>query len=336
MITIDNFAFCFFSNNIDIIIEQEKELTKLSPKYQIERWYRHERGDGRYMSFSQMVNDAIDDTDSEFMIFCNPKTNFVADDIETIIHKLSNGYCFASVVNFGFFGFSKELIRRIGMMDETFINGEWEDIDMAVRLNLFGKAVFNKYDYNKYDTTLSTVINLKTITKPIFFNKYNIKDDVIYVDKLLFKHKKISRRHSKLKQYIYDSWLDKNHNYSDCFMLDYLNKKIEIVNPISHEKNVKFNVKINRKDGDIKFELHANENIRIFFSVIKDTKDGRTLLNSNYVNNQSWFGFPIEYENTVEIRLFINDTQFFVTMMEPNENLDLNFNLPIILKWDYQ
>lgn len=336
MITIDNFAFCFFSSNIETIIGQEKELTKLLTKYQIERWYRHERGEGRYMSFSQMVNDAIDDTDSEFMIFCNPKTNFVADDIETIIEKLSNGYCFASVVNFGFFGFSKELIRRIGMMDERFIVGEFEDIDMAVRLNLFSKAIFNKYDYSKYDITLSKRINLATITKSIFYEKYNIQDNIIYVDESLFGHKKISKRHRKTKQYIYDSWLDKNHNYSDCFfMSDILNKEIKIVNPTLHEKNVEFNVEINRNDNGIKFELYSKENIRIFFSVIKDIEDGRTLLNSHFINNLSWFGCPIEYKNIIEIRLFVNDTQFFVTMIKPNQNLKLNFNLPIILKWNY-
>jgi hypothetical protein len=335
MLKIDKFAFCFFSSDINIVIEQEKELTKLSDKYLIERWYRHDRNIGKYMSFSQMVNDAIDDTDSEFMIFCNPKTYFVSDDIEVILDKLSNGYCFASVVNFGFFGFTKELIRRIGMMDERFINGEWEDVDMAVRLNLLGKAVFNKYDYDKYDTTWSKTTNLRTITQSIFNEKYNIKNDIIYIDNSLFTHKKISNRHRKTKQHIYDSWLDRNHNYSDCFMSDFLNKKIEIVKPIPYDKNVDFNVKINWKDNKIKFSLSSNDDIRIFFSVIKNIEDDRTLLNSNSVHKGMWYEFTTDYKNTVEIRLFVNDTQFFVTMMEPSNNLDLNFKLPIVLKWDY-
>ena len=33
MLKIDKFAFCFFSSDINIVIEQEKELTKLSDKY---------------------------------------------------------------------------------------------------------------------------------------------------------------------------------------------------------------------------------------------------------------------------------------------------------------
>ena len=90
MIKIDEFAFCFFSSDVSTVIEQENELTKLSDKFLIERWYRHDRNSGKYTSFSQMVNDAIDDTDSEFMIFCNPKTKFTSTDIEFIINKLSN------------------------------------------------------------------------------------------------------------------------------------------------------------------------------------------------------------------------------------------------------
>ena len=117
MIEINNFAFCFLSQHVEDIQRQELELTKLSDKFLIERWYRKDRNESNYTSFSQMINDAIDDTDSEFMIFCNPKTNFTHEDIEFMIDKLSNGYCFVSLVSFGFFGFPKELIRQVGMLD---------------------------------------------------------------------------------------------------------------------------------------------------------------------------------------------------------------------------
>jgi GT2 family glycosyltransferase len=155
MLKINEFAFCFLSSDVNDVIRQENMLTTIVDKYQIERWYRHDRNCGRYISFSQMINDAIDDTESEFMIFCNPKTNFTIQDIEFIIGKLSNGYCFASVVSFGFFGFSKELIRHIGMLDERFIGGEWEDNDFAVRLNYFGKASWWDYNYDSYKNTWS-------------------------------------------------------------------------------------------------------------------------------------------------------------------------------------
>ena len=58
-------------------------------------------------------------------------------------------------------------------------------------------------------------------------------------------------------------------------------------------------------------------------------------LNAWITTKGMWYEFTTDYKNTVEIRLFVNDTQFFVTMMEPSNNLDLNFKLPIVLKWDY-
>jgi hypothetical protein len=222
MININEFSFCFFSSDVNRVVEQEKELNKLSSKYQIERWYRHERVEGNYVSFSQMVNDSIDDTDSEFMLFCNQKTNITSEDIEFIIDKLSTGYCFASVVSFGFFGFSKELIRRIGMLDERFIGGEYEDDDFAVRLNHFGKASWWQYDYDKYEKIKSKSTNLRHISKSIFNQKYEIKESEILIDSNFFYHKKISKRHRGLRQYIYDSWLDDSYHRGNGKMFNYL------------------------------------------------------------------------------------------------------------------
>ena len=37
MIDIDKFSFCFFSSDINDVIRQEIEITKLSNKFQIER-----------------------------------------------------------------------------------------------------------------------------------------------------------------------------------------------------------------------------------------------------------------------------------------------------------
>jgi len=333
MVTIDNFAFCFFANDINKVIEQEKEVVKLSSKYQIERWYRHDRLEGKYTSFSQMVNDAIDDTDSEFMVFCNPKTNFNSEDIETILDKLSSGYCLATVVSFGLFGFSKELIRRVGMMDERFINGEWEDNDFAIRLNHFGKAVYWMYDYDKYATLRTKAPNLTYITQSIFGDKYNIVDDTIYVDEKLFKHKKISKRHRQIKQYIYDSWLGSQHSETDCYIKDYLFKKIVFKTPEYIEKNIDLNLKITRNLQEYKLELLSDVNTKIYFSLLKSVEDGGTCMWNNELMSNMWKRIIIFHEKEMELRLFINDSQFFVTMIKPVDDLDLHFKVPSIIKW---
>lgn len=333
MIKIDDFAFCFFSTEIENIIEQEKEITKLSNKYQIERWYRHDRNSGKYPSFSQMVNDAIDDTDSEFMIFCNPKTIFKSEDIEIILDRLSNGYCFVSLVSFGFFGFSKELIRRIGMLDERFINGEFEDDDFAIRLRYFGKAAWWGYDYDKYKVNYSKSENLKHITLSIFKQKYDIHDSTILINQNLFIHKKISKRHRKQKQYIYDSWLDYNHNGGNGKISEYLKKyDIKLFDLKKKEINTKFSISVSRTNlNDFKVELLSNKDIRVFIAFLTNIEDNRRILFTDDIQSNFWKNIKIFYDKEVEIRFFVDDNQFYNTIMEPQDSLNLNFCLPILV-----
>ena len=59
MIEINSFAFCFLSQHIEDIQRQELELTKLSDRFLIERWYRKDRNESNYLSFSQMIIECI-------------------------------------------------------------------------------------------------------------------------------------------------------------------------------------------------------------------------------------------------------------------------------------
>jgi hypothetical protein len=333
MIEIEGFAFCFFSTDIDRIIEQEKELTKLSSKYQIERWYRHDRNPGKYSSFSQMVNDAIDDTDSEFMIFCNPKTHFNSRDIELILEKLSNGYCFSSVVSFGFFGTSKELIRRIGMMDERFLGGEWEDDDFSIRLNHFGKASSIWYDYEKYEGgNVSRSVNLRHITQSIFDQKYQIHGDRILIDRNFFQHKKISKRHRKTKKHIYESWMDSEHSNGNGKMFGYLaNYKTEIINPEIKEEIANFNFKLTRDGINFRIELLSDKKMSLRAVFLSDINT-REIIWSEKIIEGEWKTMGIFYDGEIEIRLFMDDNQIYNSTISKNDSLDLKFKLPKIIK----
>lgn len=334
MIKIEEFAFCFFSSDVDIVVEQEKELTKLSDKYLIERWYRHDRNVGKYVSFSQMVNDAIDDTDCEFMIFCNPKTKFTYSDIEFIINKLSNGYCFASVVSFGFFGFSKELIRRIGMLDERFINGEWEDDDFAIRLKHLNKATWWEYDYEKYENNWSKSGNMKHITSSIFKQKYEIIEDVIWIDDNFFKHKKISKRHRKSNKEIYNSWFSSDHNGGSGKMFDYLTKyTTKMIYPKVIEQVVDFNFNLIRDNSEYRIELLSNHNFTCNFVFLKHLSDDRKLLLSDEIRSNTWKTFNIPYNNEVEIRLFLDDNQIYNNIINISSDTSIKFKLPKIIKF---
>jgi hypothetical protein len=339
MININKFAFCFFSSDVNDVIRQEIELTKLSNRYQIERWYRHDRNDGRYVSFSQMVNDAIDDTDSEFMIFCNPKTHFNIKDVEFIIQKLSNGYCFASVVSFGFFGFSKELIRQIGMLDERFINGEYEDDDFAIRLNFFNKAVCWGYDFSKYNQYHSKSPNLKHITHSIFNNKYIINDNQIIINQNLFSHKKISKRHREHNLNIYNSWLDSSHNYScEKFLYHLTCKNIIYTNINKVEENIDIQLIIKKNGSNIFIELLSEFEIKISIVFLKNSNNERTFIHQLTLKNNIWHKFDLFdfsqnslYCDNIEVRLFVDDNQFLNTVLNYEDIIDLKLKIPILV-----
>lgn len=339
MITIDRFAFCFFATNQSDIDRQNHELKTLSKKYKIERWYRRDRNTSNYLSFSQMVNDGIDDTDSEFMIFCNPKTILKSKDIEFIINKLSNGYCFASKVSFGLFGLSKELIRNIGMLDERFIGGGWEDNDFAIRLLDFGKAVWWEYDTEHYDGYFSKSNNLKHISTSIFRQKYNVDEErkTIVVNEQFFNHKQISNRHiSNHKLDLYNSWLDSSHNYGNMIFGEYLTQ-YQILYNKKHKKEVfvDFQVKVRYINNEIFLELYSDHNISINFTVLKSPINGRTVLLDSYLSSNTWFGSYIphvsEYYDSVELRLFVDDNQFYNNTIHLGNDLVLDFSLPILL-----
>jgi hypothetical protein len=339
MININKFAFCFFSSDVNDVVKQDIELTKLSGQFQIERHYRHERNSGLYLSFSQMVNDAIDDTDSEFMIFCNPKTILTINDIKFILEKLSSGYCFVSTVSFGLFGFSKELIRQIGMLDERFIGGGFEDNDFAIRLLEFGKSSWWGYNKEGYNLYYSKSNNLKHISSSIFHQKYNVNEEIkeIAINSHFFNHKKISKRHQKNNLPIFESWLGNNSNYGDGIFGDYLmNYKIKYNDKVKVQELVEFSLNVTKNNTHLVFELNSYTNLHLIITIVKSLEFNRTILSEFKLKNNSFFSvdsteFLIneDYVDPIEIRVFLDDNQIYTNTLSEFDDIKLKYKLPM-------
>ena len=340
MIKIDDFAFCFFSTNDSDILNQQIIVDQLLETYNIEYWFRKNRNLNMYVSFSQMVNDAIDDTDSEFMIFCNPKTIPTVNDIEFIIEKLSTGYCFASAVSFGLFGFSKELIRQIGMLDERFIGGGFEDNDFAIRLLEFGKASWWGYNTINYLPIYSKSNNLKHISTSIFYQKYYVNEDIkeITINSHFFNHKKISKRHQKNNPLIFESWLDSNSNCGDGIFGDYLmNYNIRYDDNVKVQKTVEFSLNVIKNNTDLLFELNSHTNLHLVITVVKSLEFGRTVLMDLKLKNNHFFKVDTkeflineDYTDPIEIRVFLDDNQIYTNTLSEFEDIKLKYQLPML------
>ncbi len=87
-----------------------------------------------YPSFSKLVNECILSSKYEKIIICNDKARPTDSVTEKLLIMLDEGWGLVAPYRFGFFGFKKDLIRKIGFFDERYIGGGYEDNDFILRL----------------------------------------------------------------------------------------------------------------------------------------------------------------------------------------------------------
>jgi len=229
------------------IINSQWEAIKQS-KYKIElltpRLYQ------KFNSFSQLVNYSVNETSNEFMIFINPKTIVNTEDIDQIIKKLHCGYCLVGTVGLGLFGCTKQLFREVGLFDERFIGGEYEDNDFALRLKLLNKAVYVELNFNKYDfTRVRSEFNpVRCSAMTRFYDKWNkdTQNSTYYISERDLQTNKISSRH-KNNNTINHSWysFDKSIISPSYHVFQLANThSIKVVNATKIKKIVKTKLNI--------------------------------------------------------------------------------------------
>jgi GT2 family glycosyltransferase len=126
-----------------------------------------------YPSFSKLCNDVIVNNPTEIVIICSYKSRPTPDDITKMLNLINDGYGIVALYRYAFFGFRKELIRRVGFFDERFIGGGYEDCDMLRRILLNNIAQYEGEEI-KYIPKPSTW-NFDN-SKKHFFNKWLEKD----------------------------------------------------------------------------------------------------------------------------------------------------------------
>lgn len=95
-----------------------------------------------YPSFSKLVNSCVAGAETEIVIIMSDKVLPTADDVQKVVTLIEQGYGFVGLYRFAFFGFKKELMRQIGMMDERFVGGGYEDDDYYIRLKEANIAMY--------------------------------------------------------------------------------------------------------------------------------------------------------------------------------------------------
>jgi hypothetical protein len=81
-------------------------------------------------SFAKLINTCAQHCPTEIVIICNDKSRPKPSDVERMLALIADGFGIVGLYRFGFFGFRKEVFRRIGPFDERYIKGGFEDDDM--------------------------------------------------------------------------------------------------------------------------------------------------------------------------------------------------------------
>jgi hypothetical protein len=297
-------SICFVGGDQIRTDEQELMLRPLLEKFNVEFWRRCDKFTGFYASFSQIINEACNETNEEFIFFINPKVNPNPQEIEDMLIDLCSGFCWTSKIAFGLWGTTKELFRNIGLLDERFLGSEWEDVDFICRLKLFNKAIKWQYSLDLYPSKPSPINDLRGSSLTIFRNKWIEVGDYLYLDVSMSENKKIRSKASR--DDISISWMD----ISNSILLDnngiigYLSKIIEIKN---FKQDIIFTnslIRLNINSEYIRVELLCDIKTYISIQVLNKNKELITygvLLESNTWNQNVMFD---NITDTNEIKIF--------------------------------
>jgi hypothetical protein len=108
-----------------------------------------------YSSISKMWNHCIEHSPTEIVIIANDKARPSYKHVKNMVELLKFGYGVVALHCFGFFGFKKEVIRRVGFFDERYYGGGHEDVDFVRRLRDANISYYETIEvpYIKMDTS---------------------------------------------------------------------------------------------------------------------------------------------------------------------------------------
>ena len=319
----DKIAICFVDGNMERTFEQVKQLEGIEEDFIVEWNYRASKFSGPYSNFSQLVNEAVVETQSEFMVFINPKTNINRSDVNTLIDDLCNGFAWSSICSFGFWATTKELFRRIGMMDERFIGSEYEDNDFAFRMKAANLAINWRFELSQYPWKKPILPQMRGATATLFPTKWYNKDGVYYRTDLFIEEKRLPLHiQSNTREDIHRSWMDWSSTQSDniSHVFHQANEAI-ISNKIARSRKIKADIKIEltREGGLLKsvFMCDVPTEIQLTLTNAIPIGEERLVPDENFMlYSNHWYtwgplekrGYDLRFFH--EGRLILNDTNY--------------------------
>lgn len=130
-----------------------------------------------YPSFSKLINDCVVECPTEIVVICNDRARPTKENLNKLLNLIYEGYGFVGLYAWGFFGFKKELFRKVGFMDERFIGGNYEDADYIRRMLESDVAMYNTFEIEYNENVHSNWDSSKT--KSHFDKKWSNGNGVV-------------------------------------------------------------------------------------------------------------------------------------------------------------
>lgn len=321
-------SICLNSLDESVANTQRNRLDLKNFDFDVDFYYSYKRTNKLYKSFSQLINEAIDESPNEFMIFINPKAVSVSsEDVNFLIDKLCSGYCLASLIGFGFFGMTKELVRQIGMLDEYFIGGEFEDDDYLFRIKLANKKVYWGHNFQNYRLEHSYYPPERGCSYTYFWNKWRFDSERTIFNpdlKILNSEKKISPRHSEKNHEIFKSWGTFEESWGEGHVWGNV-KKSEINISEYKTESLLNSISIGIKSGsDFFIEMSSTYPTCISFCII-DLNE-RKLVNHFHLLSGYWRVFrPNKEMELYELRIYHDGNILYINTISNQEDINLEF-----------
>jgi hypothetical protein len=135
-------------------------------------------GEG-FESFSRLVNSCTAAAPTEIVIVMSDKVRPTHAQVQKTVDLVEQGYGLVGLYRFGFFGFKKQLMRQIGMFDERYVGGGYEDDDMYIRLKEANIAMYITEEM-LYEKSTSSWNYARA--RPHFVDKWLDTDSPLYGD----------------------------------------------------------------------------------------------------------------------------------------------------------
>jgi hypothetical protein len=329
-------TICFIGADPTRTDYQQSQLSDLAQSYNVLFWKRSDKNREYYYSWSQIVNEAISESPNEFIFFINPKIEPKSSDIEFMLDKLLNGFCWISVIGTGYSGATIELFRQIGLFDERYLGSEFEDDDLSLRLRSHGKAIHWGFDFSRYPSEDSPLSSYRGCAESFFTMKWNLQtnnfweqENVYFMNMKLFNNQKRLSSHisNNNNQEISSSWMDYSEShFSNEHQVCFRGRFGRIIEDHRPDVIIRDKAKIlikSTEDGTVKLEFQCKTKTKIFIFIVNaeegkehNLTTNRTVLSSHGYDGGlgGWASLSLDlfskverninYAKTLEIRIF--------------------------------